>query len=143
MELESIFFARYAELGPDGMFTAVGGGLNKIKAASFPWSWDFLFLLARVRLTIEEGREQHRTAVERETPNGQVEPIGAESPMMPLPSTAELGPDGRVGINFNVCLTSLYFPEAGVYKYRFKIDGHELGVAHLLVAGPSLGEPNR
>jgi hypothetical protein len=143
MELESIFFARYAEIGPDGMFTAAGGGVNRINAGGFPWSWGFLFLLVRVRLTIEEGQGQHMTAVEREYPSGQVEPIGAESPMMPVPPTADLGPDGRVGITFNVCLTSLFFPQAGVYKYRFKIDGQEIGVAELLVAGPLQGEQSQ
>jgi hypothetical protein len=141
MELESIFFARYAEIGPDGLFTAVGAGLNRIDAGGFPWAWGFLFLLARVRLTIEEGQGQHVTAVERETPTGQVEPIiGSESSMMRVPPWAALGPDGKVGIAFNVCLAQLMFPVPGVYKYRFKIDGQEVGVAQLLVAGPPQGE---
>ncbi len=57
--------------------------------------------------------------------------------MEPLSPTAEIGPDGRVGLTFIVYLVNLFFPEAGVYKYRFKIDGQEVGVAELLVAGPA------
>jgi hypothetical protein len=63
--------------------------------------------------------------------------------MLAMPPGADLGPDGRLGLTFIVCLVNLAFPEAGVYKYRFKIDGHELGVAELLVAGPALGEQGR
>jgi hypothetical protein len=143
MKLEDIFFARYAEIGPDGLFTTVGGGVNKIRAGGFPWSWGVLFLLVRIRLTREEAQGQHMTAVERETPNGQVEPIGAESPMLPVPPWADLGPDGRLSLAFNVCLMNLIFPEAGVYSYRFKIDGQEIGVAQLLVEGPAQGEQDR
>ena len=81
--------------------------------------------------------------MEPETPYGQTEPIEAESLMMSLPTTAEIGPDGRVGLSFRVCLVNLFFPEAGVYKYRFKIDGQEIGVAELLVTGPVQGEQGR
>src|SRR5262245_12456575 len=120
MKLEDIFFARFAELGPDGLFTAIGGGLNRINAGGFPWTWGLLFLVVRIRLTTEEAQGQHTTAVERETPNGQIEPIEPESPMMTMPATADVGPDGRVGLTFIVCLVNLAFPESGVYKYRFK-----------------------
>ncbi|HEV3255435.1 MAG TPA: hypothetical protein VG013_01020 [Gemmataceae bacterium] len=143
MQLVDIFLARFAELGADGLFTVVGGGLDRIEAQGFPSSWGFLFLLARIRLTTEEGLAHHTTAVERETPNGQIEPIGADSPMMRLPPAPEIGPDGRVGLSFNVCLVNLFFPEAGVYKYRFKIDGQAIGVAELLVTGPAQGELSR
>jgi hypothetical protein len=139
MQLEDIFLAKFAELTPDGLFTVVGGGVNRINAGGFPWAWGFLFLLVRIRLTTEEAQAQHVTAVERETPDGQIEPIGPESPMMPLPPTADIGPDGRVGLTFTLCLVNLVFPEAGVYKYHFKIDGQEVGVAELLVVGPTQG----
>jgi hypothetical protein len=123
-----------------GAFTVVGGGLNRINAGGFPWAWGLLFLLVRIQLTTEEARAQHLTAIERENPDGQIEPIGPESPMPPLLPTAELGPDGRVGLAFTFCLVNLVFPEAGVYKYRFKIDGQEVGFAELLVAEPTQGE---
>jgi hypothetical protein len=140
MQLEDIFLAKFAEITPDGLFTVVGGGLNKIHAGGFPWAWGLLFLVARVRLTLAEGYAQHRTAIERETPNGQIESIGPESPMMPLPSLAETGPDNKYGLSFSFCLVNLVFPEAGVYKYRFKIDGEEIGVAELLVTRQAQGE---
>ncbi len=143
MQLEDIFFARFADLTPDGSFTVVGGGLNRINAGGFPWSWGLLFLLARVRFATEEAQAPHTTAIERETPLGQLEALGEESAMQPVPPTAALGPDGRVGVNFNFCLVNLCFPEAGIYKYRFKIDGQAIGVAELLVAGPSQGESGR
>jgi hypothetical protein len=139
MQLEDIFFARFAELGPDGLFTVAGGGLNKITTQGFPWTWSFLFLLTRIRLTPEEAQVQHITAVERETPSGQIEPIGTESSVLRVPDWADIGPDGKVGLSFNVCLANLFFPEAGVYKYRFKIDGKGIGTAELLVAGPAQG----
>ena len=34
--------------------------------------------------------------VERETPGGQIESIGAESPTQPLPLVGEIGPDGKI-----------------------------------------------
>src|SRR5262249_17917999 len=85
MELERIFLARFAEITPDGLFTAVGGGMNRILVSGFPWSMGFLFLLTQYRLSAEEAGRQHGMAVERETPNGRTEPIGAEFPMIPLP----------------------------------------------------------
>ncbi len=121
--------------------TVVGGRLNKIEAGEFPWG--FLSLVARVRLTLVEAYEQHRTAIERETPNGQIEPIGPESPMMSVPSTAETGPDNKYGLSFSFCLVNLFFPEAGTDKYRFKIDGQQIGVAELFVTGPAQGEQGR
>jgi hypothetical protein len=143
MQLEDVFLAKFAELTPDGLFTVVGGGVNRINAGGFPWSWGFLFLVVRIRLTSEEAQAEHVTVVEREAPDGQIEPIGEESPMVHLASTAETGPDNRYVLNFNVCLVNLVFPEAGVYKYRFKIDGQPIGVAELLVIGPSQGEQGR
>lgn len=140
MQLDDVFLAKFAEFGPDGLFTVVGGGVDRINVGAFPWSWGFLYLIARVRLTTEEAQAQHLTNVERETPNGNIEPVTAESPMEPLSPTAEIGPDGRVGLTFIVYLVNLFFAEAGVYKYRFKIDGQEIGVAELLVAGPPQGE---
>jgi hypothetical protein len=137
MELEDIFLAKFADITPDGLFTVVGGGVNKIQAGEFPWAWGLLFLLVRIRLTTQEATGEHKTAVERETPSGQVEPIGPEAPMPRMTPGAESGPDGKLGISFSVCLVNLLFPEPGVYKYRFKIDGREIGTADLLVTGPT------
>jgi hypothetical protein len=140
MKLEDIFLAKFADLTPDGLFTVVGGGLNRIQAESFPWSWGFMYLLAQIRLTIEEAQRPHLMAVEREIPNGLLEEIAGEAPVSGLDASAQPGPDGLLGINFCFCLVSLIFPEEGVYKYRLKIDGLEVGVAELLVKGPILGE---
>jgi hypothetical protein len=85
MELERIFFARYAEITPDGLFTAVGGGMNRIDVGGFPWSIGFLFLLIEYRVSAEEAGAKHVMAIEREAPNGWTEPVGAEFPMIPLP----------------------------------------------------------
>ncbi len=139
MLLEDIFLAKFAELTPDGLFTVVGGGVNRINAGAFPWSWALFVLLARIRLTKEEGQSQHLTAVEREAPNGQIELVLANSPMAPLPDAATIGPDGNLGLSFTYWLANQVFPEAGVYKYRFKIDGQEIGAAELLVAAPVEG----
>lgn len=143
MELEDTFLAKFAEITPDGLFTVVGGGVNKIQAGEFPWAWGLLFLLVRIRLTPQEATGEHTTAVERETPSGQIEPIGMESPMMRMPPVAELGPDGKLGLSFSVCLVNLLFPEPGVYKYRFRIDGQVISAAELLVAGPAQGDPGQ
>jgi hypothetical protein len=143
MQLEDMFLARFADLTPDGLFTVVGGGINRINAGGFPWSWGILFLLARLRFTTEEAQVRHTAAVERETPNGHFEAIGEESPLSPLPTDTETGPDGRVGLHFSYCLVSLLFPEPGVYKYRLKIDGRAVGAVELLVAGPTQGEQGK
>src|SRR5260221_399518 len=82
---------------------------------------------------------QHVLAVERETPKGQIEPIGVESPMARLSPTLAIGPDGRIGFSFCYCLLNVIFPEAGVYQYRIKIDSEELGAAKILVAAPERG----
>src|SRR5258708_5585582 len=133
MQLEDIFLARFADLTPDGLFTVVGGGVSRINATEFPWSWGIMFLLARLRLTAEEAQNQHLTAVEREAPTGQIEAIGDAAPLLPLPPEAETGPDGRFGLHFSYCLVNLLFPRPGVYKYRLKIGGREVGAAELLV----------
>src|SRR6516162_4998088 len=95
MELEDIFLARYAEIAPDGLFTAVGGGMNRISVHRFPWTLGFLFLVARYRLSSAETKCQHVMAVDREIPNGQTEPVGAEFPMIPLIPNTPPGPDGN------------------------------------------------
>src|SRR5262249_53784969 len=142
MNLEHIFFARYVELGPDGLFTVVGGGLNRINAGELPWSWGILFLLTGLRLTTEEAQGEHTVAIYRETPGGQLDRL-TEGPLAPLTPNADVGPDGRVGLIYALCLVSQHFAEAGVYKYQVKIDGQVLGVAELLLAGPAQGEQDR
>ena len=137
MELERIFLARFAEITPDGLFTAVGGGMNRIDVGWFPWSLGFLFMLTQYRLTTEEVARQHLMAIERETPDGQTEPIGTEFPMIPLPPNTEPGPDGTFVFSLSYLLANPVFPVAGVYKYRLKIDGHKIGEVHLLLAGPT------
>jgi hypothetical protein len=138
-----MFLARFTDLTADGLFTVVGGGVNRINAGEFPWSWGLLFLLARIRLSTEEAQAVHRYAIERETPDGFLESIASETPLERMPPTAEIGPDGNVGLNLSLCLVNLVFPKAGVYKYRLRIDGEELGVAELLVAGLTQGEQGR
>jgi hypothetical protein len=135
MELEYIFLAKFAELGAEGLFTVVGGGLNRINAQSLPWSWGVLFLLAQIRITPDEAKKGHVIAIERESPSGQIEAVCAV-PMVQFPSNMLTGPDGKLGLNFNQCIVGSIFYEAGVYKYRLKIDGQEMGAAQLLVAGP-------
>src|SRR5260370_4009411 len=111
MKSDDIFFAKFAEITTDGLFTVVGGGLNKICADEFPWSWGFLYLLTRVRLTPTEALTQHNTSIERETPNGEIEVIGPESLLLPIASTAaETGPDNNYGLSFSFCLVNLLFP---------------------------------
>src|SRR4051812_21102017 len=104
MKLEDIFFARFAEIGPDGLFTVVGGGVNRINVGGFPWTWGIMFLVAQVRLTTEEAQGLHVQSVEREVPDGQIESIVAESPLLQLSPTAETGPDGKVGLTISLCL---------------------------------------
>jgi hypothetical protein len=137
MELERIFLARFAEITPDGLFTVVGGGMNRIGVSRFPWSLGFLFLLTQYRVTAEEAGRQHVMSVERETPNGRTEPIGAEFPMIPLTPNTPVGPDGKFVFSLSYLLANPTFPEAGVYKYRLKIDGQRIGEVQLLVVGPT------
>jgi hypothetical protein len=139
MELERIFLARFAEITPDGLFTAVGGGMNRISVSGFPWSLGFLFLLVQYHLSAEEAGRQHVMAVERETTHCRTEPIGAEFPMIPLMPNTPTGPDGRFVFSLSYLLGNPTFPEAGVYKYRLKIDGHAIGEVQLLVVGPIQG----
>jgi hypothetical protein len=140
MRVVDILLARYIELTADGTFTVVGGGVSRINTGGFPWSWGVLFLLARLRMTLEEGQGKHMIAVECETPSGETEPVGEETQMLSATPETELGPDGLVGLNFNYCMVNLHFPKPGVYKYRLKIDGQAVGSADLLVAGPTPGD---
>jgi len=137
MELERIFLARYAEVTPDGLFTAIGGGMNRISVSGFPWSMGFLFLITQYRVSAEEGGRPHVVAVERQTPAGRIEPIGTEFPMIGLPPDTPAGPDGMFVFGLSYLLANPTFPEAGVYRYRLKIDGQGIGEARLLVAGPA------
>ena len=54
--------------------------------------------------------------------------------MMPWSPQWETGPDEKVGLSFCYGWSNVIFPEAGVYTYRLKIDGRELGTAKLLLA---------
>jgi hypothetical protein len=143
MELEDIFLARYAEITPDGLFTAVGGGINRINAPGFPWSVGFLFMIVRHRLSSEEAGRQHVMAVERQTPSGQAEAIGSEFPMIHLLPNTQPGPDGKFVFGLSYLLENPVFSEPGVYTYRLKIDGLTTGEVQLLVAGPTQGGGER
>jgi hypothetical protein len=139
MQLRGIFLARFAEVGHDGLFTAVGGGIDAIQTGGFPWAWGLMYLLCQIRLTKEEAIGEHVQVIERETPDGQIEPLLPGTPMMQMPATAHTGPDGNVGLTISFPLYNSIFPRAGVYKYRFKIDDQAVGVAELLVTGPEQG----
>jgi hypothetical protein len=137
LDLENIFLARYAEITPDGLFTAIGGGMNRISAAGFPWSLGFLFLVIQYRASAEEAGRQHMMAVEGEAPGGRAEAVGAEFPMIPLPPNTPAGPGGTFVFGLSYLMTNLFFAGAGVYKYRVKIDGRSIGEVQLLVEGPT------
>jgi hypothetical protein len=136
MNLRFIFLARLAEIGPDGLVTAVGAGIDRIDTGGFPWAWGLMSFIAQLRLTKEEASGEHVQSVERETPDGQIEPLLTGAPMMRVTPAAYTGPDGNVGLTVCLPLMNSIFPRAGVYKYRFKIDGQTLGETELLVAGP-------
>jgi hypothetical protein len=143
MLVRDIFLARYAEPGPDGLFTVVGGGIDRINTGGFPWSWGLLFLIARVRLTREEALGEHVFAVEREAPDGRIEPIVTEVPLLRMRPPAEVGPDGNVGLTMSLPMVNSLFSQAGVYRYRYKIDGQEVGVAELLLAESTQDEQSQ
>jgi hypothetical protein len=134
MKLETIFLAHFAALTPDGLFTVHGGGLNRINVESFPWAWGLLYLFARIRLTPKEAREEHTLTAEQESPNGQVEALGDPEPFSRFSPPLETGPDGMLGLSFSLGMVNRTFSEPGVYKFRVRIDGREIGVVQLLVA---------
>ena len=140
MQLDDVFLAKFAELGPDGLFTVVGGGVDRINVGALPWSWGFLYLLARVRLTTEEAQGGTCGAWSEKRHTAGLSLSRKNLLWSRCRPRRKSVPDGRVGLSFIIYLVNLIFTEPGVYKYRFKIDGREFGVAELLVAGPAQGE---
>jgi hypothetical protein len=137
MDLEYIFLARFADLSDDGLFTVHGGGMKTIVGEQFPVTWPLLCLVARVRATPSEFAAPRRMAIERVAPTGDVVVVGEEA-ASPSSASARPGvtrdPDGRICLNICAGMLGQVFPVPGVYQFRVKMDGKEIGATNIKVS---------
>ncbi len=134
MDLGFAFLANAAEVGPDGRFYVLGGGIDGITAASVPALLPAVAVVASVRFSAEECGRSHKLRLTITRPDGSdagVEPsINLDPTAYPL--LPQLGPDLKVAFN----LFNFVLPEFGRYSFNFFIGDRRIGDFCLNVAEP-------
>src|SRR4051794_30106552 len=118
MELRFAFVANSAEVGPDGRFFVLGGGIDGIGVPSVPCIFPALTLLIRVHFWREECREAYQLHISMMNPDGTDSPIAATvtgpQQVQTMEGFEELGANLDVAVN----LFNIPFTQTGIHAFR-------------------------
>jgi hypothetical protein len=132
MKVDYAFCAKYAEVGSDGLFSSIGGGLEVIQPNQLPGAIPTITLVFRVAIPLEECQSSHQLCVELFGPTKEKLPLEVEIPVAaigPRVDVPELTPAFCCAINMANVLISL----PGDYEFRISADGKAIGAAVLYV----------
>jgi hypothetical protein len=125
MEFRFAFLANGAEVGPDGRFFVLGGGIDGISVPSVPIRFPALAALARFHFPQEECQGQHQVELTLTLPDGGDSGIRISATVTPEPNKHFGHPGANVDVAFS--LYNLLLTQAGVYRLNFAVDGRRLG----------------
>ncbi len=127
-----MFFAKFADVAPDGLVNVIGGGVDALIVPGFPCHFPVLSLVVGLKLLEEECNRPHQVTFTLVAPSGM---SGA-----PISQTAEFiapasqaGPDERVTACCGFNLTNLIFLHPGAYSVNVAVDGCQIGAASFSV----------
>jgi hypothetical protein len=142
MQLDFAFLAKYAELSPDGVFTAFGAGGNTLSGA-LPLVIPNLSFLFRLSTRPDEAGRNFQIRIRPIAPNGGPIP-GSEGvvPFVPVENRADATQPATFTSVVNFVNLTLH--EAGQYRIELSlVDGDNLGnLAFTVVPQAHEEQPN-
>lgn len=129
MELIYVIPADAAELNPNGKFSLLGGGIDKIFASTFPAIHPGLALVVRLHVLSAEAEQDHKFRVDIIGLNDLLVTPGAIVEFRPRALPGEL--DRPITFTLIMNLFLLVFPEPGTYLGRLYVDSQEVGTFSL------------
>lgn len=136
MRLLYSILAKYVELGPDGIFTVVGGGFSGVSTEHLPAKLSNISLLMKVQAGPEENGD-FRLAVTLADPSGALVASGSAI----IPFTINPNPERReVSCLFQ--MLGLEIQRAGTHTFHISLyDGPELGTVAFTVQHTQGNQP--
>src|SRR5271166_2491448 len=121
MELRFAFVANSAEVGPDGRFFVLGGGIDGIGVREVPTIFPALAVLCRIHFFQDECGREYRVRLTMTYPDGTASPW--ESSIVTTPAAIIHGHEDR-GANLDVAfnLFGIPLPQEGEYRLHFALD---------------------
>jgi hypothetical protein len=129
MELKYVFCAKFADIGPDGLFAAIGGGLDSVAVPQLPAIIQALSVVGCVTVPLEEVHGGHRMRIEMFGPTGDRHPVEIEFPVTVQVNTDE--PRRAPRWTFAIGLQNVVFGMEGRHEFRLSVDGNPLGIVPL------------
>jgi hypothetical protein len=126
MDLRFVILANSAEVGPDGRFFVLGGGIDGIGLASIPSVFPALAVLCRIHFSRQECRRQYQVRLKMTYPDGTDSPVAAGFGVTP----DFIGPEFEdFGSNVDVAFSffGLPIPQTGVYRFLVFADEKKIG----------------
>jgi hypothetical protein len=122
MHLVDAFFASYAEVGDDGRFHAVGGGIDVMLIPQINSMLAILSVVARIHFNADECGKPHTLRISATRPDGSDTGVVGERTLEPEKSKnfPEIGTTLQVAIN----IANLLIPSEGLYTFTLLVDEH-------------------
>jgi hypothetical protein len=131
MELAYGFLAKFVDLTPEGVFSAIGGGFDTLHTSDLPITIPSAAVFARILTGPGEWGREHRVRLQLVDPDGEKLPVDIDFPFTP---TQHSGAEHRAkGVNFGVNIVNIVLPKPGKYEFRVLVDNERIGAVAFFV----------
>jgi hypothetical protein len=131
MDLDFAFLAKSAEVGGEGTFHVLGGGIHLIRVKSVPFQLPAFAVVASFNFQPEECGGQYQVQLSAMRPDGSDGGLSGNVDLRPT-NTAEL-PDFGSTLAVAVSVFGLELPQEGRYTINFSFGGCIVGAIQFFV----------
>lgn len=128
MQVEFALFCDAAGVSPDGLIDILRGGFDVVNAAGFPAKLGRMLLVVRLLCEPTECGQDHLFQSQMLDPRGNPVPT-TEMEIRFCPPHYPGNPARRNRMTLRLDHWGLEFSEAGDYRFRFLVDGEQVGEA--------------
>jgi hypothetical protein len=125
MDLGCSFLAKSADVGADGGFNVIGGGISVIAMPAFPSQLQAISVVANVRFRPDECGGVYRLSVAVRNPDGS--DAGLAAFMELRPTAAENAPEFGSSLHVAFNIFGLVLPQRGRYSINYSVDNLLIG----------------
>ncbi|MGC8641346.1 MAG: DUF6941 family protein [Isosphaeraceae bacterium] len=139
MNLRFAFLANGAEVGRDGRFFVLGGGIDGLLVQSVPTIFPAIAVMARIHFSAEECENEYEIKLSLTSPDESdlgITPTIRSRPKISTREFAELG--SNVDASFS--LFGIPFTQVGIYRFHILVNDIEIGDYPFLVRTSSEAE---
>ncbi|HVC33420.1 MAG TPA: hypothetical protein VNL16_07915 [Chloroflexota bacterium] len=131
MNVDYAFLADMAQAAPDGKINAIGAGIDRILATSFPTVQPMLAFVVRINVAASECDHEHKLEVQLWDPDGAR--IGPQLNGSILAHRDPQHPTRAAHAQLAMMMIGIPFHKAGDYAFHILVDGHEQQVLPLFI----------